>query len=132
MFLEFDMIGYDPSVANAVRRLLLSDVPSMAIEKVYNYQNTSIMQVRSVAFYMHFYLFFFRHNFRLIENNKCITNILITFNKVNLVFFQKLVSTHFWLHKIPYEMEWYSFYVYFGNCYEIEINFLVLSNKMFL
>ena len=52
MFLEFDMIGYDPSVANAVRRLLLSDVPSMAIEKVYNYQNTSIMQVRSVDFYM--------------------------------------------------------------------------------
>jgi len=49
MFLEFDMIGYDPSVANAVRRLLLSDVPSMAIEKVYNYQNTSIMQDEVLA-----------------------------------------------------------------------------------
>jgi len=49
MFLEFDMIGYDPSVANAVRRLLISDVPSMAIEKVYNYQNTSIMQDEVLA-----------------------------------------------------------------------------------
>ena len=45
MFLEFDMIGYDPSIANAVRRILLSDVPTMAIEKVHLYQNTSVMQV---------------------------------------------------------------------------------------
>eukprot|EP00088_Acartia_fossae_P014083 TRINITY_DN17504_c0_g1_i4.p1 TRINITY_DN17504_c0_g1~~TRINITY_DN17504_c0_g1_i4.p1 ORF type:complete len:336 (-),score=74.90 TRINITY_DN17504_c0_g1_i4:55-1062(-) len=49
MFLEFDMIGYDPSVANAVRRLLLSDVPTMAIEKVHIYQNTSIMQDEVLA-----------------------------------------------------------------------------------
>jgi len=43
LFLEFDLIGYEPSIANAVRRLLISDVPSMAIEKVHIYQNTSIM-----------------------------------------------------------------------------------------
>ena len=50
MFLEFDMIGYDPSIANAVRRILLSDVPTMAIEKVHMYQNTSVMQVNHQIF----------------------------------------------------------------------------------
>lgn len=34
MDLEFDMIGLDPSLANAIRRILISEVPSMAIEKV--------------------------------------------------------------------------------------------------
>jgi len=47
--MEFDMIGYDPSMVNALRRLLLSDVPSMAIEKVHMYQNTSIMQDEVLA-----------------------------------------------------------------------------------
>ena len=42
--MEFDMVGYDTAMVNAVRRVLLSDVPSMAIEKVHMYQNTSIMQ----------------------------------------------------------------------------------------
>jgi len=42
--MEFDMIGYDAGIANALRRILLLDVPCMAIEKVYMYQNTSIMQ----------------------------------------------------------------------------------------
>jgi len=42
--LEFDLVGVDPSIANAIRRLLISDVPSMAIEKVYMYNNTSIIQ----------------------------------------------------------------------------------------
>ena len=77
--MEFDMIGYDPSMVNALRRsvpititmtwfmnfvkchkfehlhclhrLLLSDVPSMAIEKVHMYQNTSIMQVTFLISY---------------------------------------------------------------------------------
>ena len=44
MCLEFDMIGVDPAFANAVRRILISDVPSMAIEKVFIYNNTSIVQ----------------------------------------------------------------------------------------
>jgi len=47
--MEFDMIGFDPSIVNALRRLLLSDVPSMAIEKVHMYQNTSIMQDEVLA-----------------------------------------------------------------------------------
>lgn len=42
--LEFDMIGVHPAIANAFRRLMLSEVPSMAIEKVYIYNNTSIIQ----------------------------------------------------------------------------------------
>ena len=33
MDLEFDMIGLDPSLANAIRRILMSEVPTMAIEK---------------------------------------------------------------------------------------------------
>ncbi|OWF55187.1 DNA-directed RNA polymerases I and III subunit RPAC1-like [Mizuhopecten yessoensis] len=42
--LEFDMIGIDAAIANAFRRILLSEVPTMAIEKVYIYNNTSIIQ----------------------------------------------------------------------------------------
>jgi DNA-directed RNA polymerase I and III subunit RPAC1 len=45
MEMEFDMIGYDPVIVNAIRRILLSEVPAMAIEKVHLYQNTSVMQV---------------------------------------------------------------------------------------
>jgi DNA-directed RNA polymerase I and III subunit RPAC1 len=41
--IEFDMIGVTPAIANAFRRLMLSEVPSMAIEKVYIYNNTSII-----------------------------------------------------------------------------------------
>jgi len=44
MDLEFDMVGLDPSLANAIRRILISEVPTMAIEKVYMYNNTSILQ----------------------------------------------------------------------------------------
>jgi len=49
MLLEFDLIGYEPYMANAVRRIMLSDVPTMAIEKVHIYQNTSIMQDEVLA-----------------------------------------------------------------------------------
>ena len=45
MDMEFDMIGYDPSIVNAIRRVLLSEVPAMAIEKVHLFLNTSVMQV---------------------------------------------------------------------------------------
>ena len=44
MDLEFDLIGVDPSLANALRRILISEIPTMAIEKVYIYNNTSIIQ----------------------------------------------------------------------------------------
>jgi len=47
--LEFDLVGVEPSLANAIRRLLISDVPSMAIEKVYMYNNTSIIQDEVLA-----------------------------------------------------------------------------------
>ena len=35
---EFDLLGYDPAIVNALRRILLSDIPSMAIEKIHMYQ----------------------------------------------------------------------------------------------
>lgn len=47
--IEFDLIGCLPSIANAFRRLMLSEVPSMAIEKVYMYNNTSIIQDEVLA-----------------------------------------------------------------------------------
>lgn len=47
--LEFDMIGVHPAIANAFRRLMLSEVPSMAFEKVYIYNNTSIIQDEVLA-----------------------------------------------------------------------------------
>lgn len=40
----FDMIGIDPAIANAFRRILLSEVPTMAIEKVFMLNNTSMIQ----------------------------------------------------------------------------------------
>ena len=47
--LEFDLIGVEPSLANAFRRIMLSDVPSMAIEKVHIYNNTSVIQDEVLA-----------------------------------------------------------------------------------
>ncbi|XP_065355743.1 DNA-directed RNA polymerases I and III subunit RPAC1 [Calliphora vicina] len=47
--LEFDMIGVHPAIANAYRRLMLSEVPSMAFEKVFIYNNTSIIQDEVLA-----------------------------------------------------------------------------------
>lgn len=41
--LEFDMIGVDVSVANAIRRILIAEVPTMAIEKVFVMNNTSFI-----------------------------------------------------------------------------------------
>jgi DNA-directed RNA polymerase I and III subunit RPAC1 len=47
--LVFDMIGIDAPVANAFRRILLSEVPTMAIEKVVVVNNTSIVQDEVLA-----------------------------------------------------------------------------------
>ena len=41
---EFELEGIDASLANTIRRVLLSETPSVAIEKVYIKNNTSIMQ----------------------------------------------------------------------------------------
>ena len=42
--LVFDMIGIDAAFANAFRRILLAEVPTMAIEKVFILNNTSFIQ----------------------------------------------------------------------------------------
>lgn len=45
----FDVIGIDAPVANALRRILLSEVPTMAIEIARIFQNTSIIQDEVLA-----------------------------------------------------------------------------------
>lgn len=40
----YDMIGVDPSIANALRRIMISEVPTMAIEDIFLIKNTSILQ----------------------------------------------------------------------------------------
>lgn len=45
----FDMVGIDPAIANALRRVLLAEVPTMAIEHVFIQNNTSIMPVRHLC-----------------------------------------------------------------------------------
>ncbi|XP_064412680.1 DNA-directed RNA polymerases I and III subunit RPAC1 isoform X2 [Latimeria chalumnae] len=47
--LEFDMVGIDAAIANAFRRILLAEVPTMAAEKVFIYNNTSIIQDEILA-----------------------------------------------------------------------------------
>ena len=39
----FDIKGLEPPIVNALRRILLSEIPTMAIETVNIYQNTSVM-----------------------------------------------------------------------------------------
>ena len=45
----FDLIGVDASVANALRRVLLAEVPTIAIEDVFIESNTSIIQDEVLA-----------------------------------------------------------------------------------
>ncbi|XP_007896446.1 DNA-directed RNA polymerases I and III subunit RPAC1 isoform X2 [Callorhinchus milii] len=47
--LEFDMVGIDASIANSFRRILLAEVPTMAVEKAFIYNNTSIVQDEILA-----------------------------------------------------------------------------------
>ncbi|XP_053160164.1 DNA-directed RNA polymerases I and III subunit RPAC1 isoform X1 [Hemicordylus capensis] len=47
--IEFDMVGIDAAIANAFRRILLAEVPTMAVEKVFVYNNTSIVQDEILA-----------------------------------------------------------------------------------
>ncbi|RWS30304.1 DNA-directed RNA polymerases I and III subunit RPAC1-like isoform X1 [Leptotrombidium deliense] len=42
--LEFDMIHINAAITNALRRILISEVPTLAIEKVFVYNNTSLLQ----------------------------------------------------------------------------------------
>lgn len=41
--ITFDIAGIDPSMANALRRIFISEIPTMAIEKVNMWQNTSVI-----------------------------------------------------------------------------------------
>ncbi|PKA45703.1 DNA-directed RNA polymerase II subunit RPB3-A [Apostasia shenzhenica] len=41
--IEFDLVGVDASMANAFRRILIAEVPTMAIEKVLIVNNTSVI-----------------------------------------------------------------------------------------
>ncbi|GFS67858.1 DNA-directed RNA polymerases I and III subunit RPAC1 [Nephila pilipes] len=43
MEMEFDMIGIGPPIANAIRRILLAEVPTMAVDKVHIYNNTTVI-----------------------------------------------------------------------------------------
>ncbi|KAJ1630389.1 putative DNA-directed RNA polymerase I/III subunit [Pavlovales sp. CCMP2436] len=45
----FDIVGIDAPIANALRRILLVEVPTMAIEKVWVLNNTSIVQDEVLA-----------------------------------------------------------------------------------
>jgi DNA-directed RNA polymerase I and III subunit RPAC1 len=47
--LEFDLIGIDVSIANALRRIMIAEIPTMAIENVYILNNTSIVQDEVLA-----------------------------------------------------------------------------------
>eukprot|EP00045_Choanoeca_perplexa_P003184 m.29005 g.29005 ORF g.29005 m.29005 type:complete len:347 (+) comp11912_c0_seq1:126-1166(+) len=41
--LEFDLVGVDAAIANTLRRILIAEVPTIAIESVYVMKNNSIM-----------------------------------------------------------------------------------------
>ncbi|ORX98974.1 DNA-directed RNA polymerases I and III subunit RPAC1-like protein [Basidiobolus meristosporus CBS 931.73] len=47
--MEFDLVGVDASIANAFRRILISEVPTMAVEHVYFMNNTSVIQDEVLA-----------------------------------------------------------------------------------
>ena len=47
--MQFDMVGIDPAIANAFRRILIAEVPTMAIEHVFFVNNTSIITVSLVC-----------------------------------------------------------------------------------
>ncbi|ODV86771.1 hypothetical protein CANARDRAFT_6341 [[Candida] arabinofermentans NRRL YB-2248] len=46
---NFDMIGLDTSIANAFRRIMIAEVPSVAAEYVYVFNNTSVIQDEVLA-----------------------------------------------------------------------------------
>ena len=47
--IEFDLVGVDAPIANALRRILLAEVPSVAIDVVYITNNTSVIQDEVLA-----------------------------------------------------------------------------------
>ncbi|KAH9461436.1 hypothetical protein Pst134EA_017743 [Puccinia striiformis f. sp. tritici] len=47
--MEFDLIGVDASIANAIRRIMLAEVPTVAIEDVFVWNNTSLVHDEVLA-----------------------------------------------------------------------------------
>ncbi|KAJ1914519.1 DNA-directed RNA polymerase core subunit rpc40 [Tieghemiomyces parasiticus] len=47
--MEFDLVGLDASLANAFRRILIADIPTMAIETVFMMNNTGVIQDEVLA-----------------------------------------------------------------------------------
>lgn len=47
--LEIDLIGIGPAIANAYRRIMIAEVPSIAIEHCFIYNNTSVIQDEMLA-----------------------------------------------------------------------------------
>lgn len=47
--MNFDLIGIDTSIANAFRRIMIADVPSVAFESIYIYKNTGVIQDEILA-----------------------------------------------------------------------------------
>lgn len=45
----FELIGIDVSIANALRRIMIAEVPTVAIETVHLYQNTGVIQDEVLA-----------------------------------------------------------------------------------
>ncbi|KAH7888106.1 DNA-directed RNA polymerase [Phlebopus sp. FC_14] len=41
--IEFDLVGVDASIANAFRRILIAEVPTICIERAYFWDNTSVI-----------------------------------------------------------------------------------------
>jgi DNA-directed RNA polymerase alpha subunit len=46
---SFSLIGVDASIANAFRRILIADIPTLAVENVFIYNNTSVIQDEVLA-----------------------------------------------------------------------------------
>ncbi|RKP24343.1 DNA-directed RNA polymerase [Syncephalis pseudoplumigaleata] len=47
--MEFDMINIEAPIANAIRRILMAEIPTMAIETVFMMQNTSVIHDEVLA-----------------------------------------------------------------------------------
>jgi len=47
--IEFDLVGVDPAISNTFRRIMIAEVPSMAIERVLIYDNSSVIQDEVLA-----------------------------------------------------------------------------------
>lgn len=72
--MEFDIIGIDFSLANAFRRIMLAEVPSMAVDRVFIYNNTSVIQDEVLAHRLG--LIPFKADHRLFEMHKKSTEMV--------------------------------------------------------